>query len=57
MNFVEKNDVSAKAPDKTKRPYEAPILSEYGDIRRMTQTTQSRMGSGDNHKANAKTLP
>jgi hypothetical protein len=41
MNVVDKNHVSAKTPIQTKRPYAAPILSEYGDIRQITQHNQA----------------
>jgi hypothetical protein len=41
MNVVDENHVNAKPPVQTKRPYAAPILSEYGDIRQITQSHQA----------------
>ncbi len=37
MNVDDKNHVSPKTTVQIKRPYAAPILSEYGDIRQITQ--------------------
>jgi hypothetical protein len=34
--------MTEKTPVETKKPYKAPVLSEYGDIRQMTL----RVGSG-----------
>jgi hypothetical protein len=57
LSFVEKNDGSVKSPDKTKWPYETPVLSEYGDIRQITQNTNSPQSrsdsSGHPHKTGA----
>jgi len=38
MSFVEKKDPSAKTRAETKRQYQTPNLSEYGDIRQITQS-------------------
>ncbi len=49
MNVEDKNPVSASAPAQKKRPYAAPRLSEYGDIRQITQhsmTGQKNDGGG-----------
>ncbi len=40
MNVDDKNPVSPKTSVQTKRPYAAPMLSEYGDIRQITQSNQ-----------------
>lgn len=37
MNDNDTIHMSAKTPVQTKRPYAVPILSEYGDIRQITQ--------------------
>jgi hypothetical protein len=57
MNFVEKNDGSAKTPDKSKRPYKTRRLSEYGDIRQITQNTPKPGGLGDSSHMPVKTQP
>jgi hypothetical protein len=57
VNLVEKNDVSAKTLDKTKRPYTSPVLTEYGDIRQITQNSHRVHGSGDSSRHPNKTLP
>ncbi len=41
MNVDHKDPVSEKTPLQTKRPYAAPILSEYGDIRQITQQSMN----------------
>lgn len=41
MNVDDKDPVSAKPPVQTKRPYATPLLSEYGDIRQITQQTMN----------------
>jgi hypothetical protein len=33
------------APDEVKKPYQSPVLEEYGDIRELTQTTPVTEGS------------
>jgi hypothetical protein len=35
--IVEGRVVNEKAAAETKKPYKAPVLSEYGDIRQITQ--------------------
>jgi hypothetical protein len=58
MNSVEKNFVNATRSIEIKRPYEAPMLSEYGDIRQITQTTNNQGnldgGSGNNKRSGNK---
>ena len=39
MNAAETNGRNERNRVETKRPYEAPVLSEYGDIRQITQHT------------------
>jgi hypothetical protein len=46
MDSDEKNDLSAKTPDektpvKTKKPYNTPVLTDYGDIREITEHIQA----------------
>ena len=53
MNAFAKNGESGKTPVETKRPYQTPMLSEYGDIREITQNVGSK-GATDG-KGNAKT--
>jgi hypothetical protein len=47
MNDVDKNEEKPRA--QAKRPYETPVLREYGDIRQVTQH--------GNPKGNADGLP
>jgi hypothetical protein len=53
-NPSEENCMNARTPVETKKPYQAPVLSEYGDIRMITQTVPSGNGSldggGGSHK-------
>jgi hypothetical protein len=53
MSFVEKNDPRAKTMAETKRQYHTPVLSEYGDIRKITQThTTGSKGDGGGKGSN-----
>jgi hypothetical protein len=36
MNATENKVVEERAPAKGNRPYAAPVLSEYGDVRQIT---------------------
>jgi hypothetical protein len=47
MNFVENSSVNAKPPIESKRSYQVPMLSDYGDIRLITQTTGNTGGTMD----------
>lgn len=57
VNSIEKNDASPTTPNKTKQPYETPILSRYGDIHKATQHTPKLLGRGDGGLLPVKTRP
>jgi hypothetical protein len=48
MNSPEKTVLKTNDPVRTKRPYSPPLLSEYGDIRQITQGTVIN-GHNDGH--------
>jgi hypothetical protein len=45
--FSEGNVVDEKTPVETKKPYKAPVLSEYGDILQITQNSGPTGGMFD----------
>jgi hypothetical protein len=47
MNAPEKNGVNAKSSAESKKAYKAPVLSEYGDIRQVTEAIHLRSGATD----------
>jgi hypothetical protein len=55
MNVVQENVLKAKSPVGTKQPYNTPVLSEYGDIRQITQNTTSPNNTTDSSGAPRKT--
>jgi hypothetical protein len=57
MNSIDGNDFMEETSVNAKRLFQTPVLSEYGDIQQIAESTQSSMGSGDNHQANGKTGP